>query len=225
MFIIGHEFIEDSIEDYQNYTKLYKAQSTIKPILLCDEFDLELANKYLEEKLVDGVFVARPFIDKERLQIRLKQAISKCQTTSTAYVIEHDLTNLIQNERPSILIIEDDDFFSEVYKTSLTDFELDIIVVADCQAASDAIYLNKPCLIFLDYNLPDFNGFEFLQSIKSDPGLSDIPVIVVTGDTDPELNKRSHQIGATKFLKKPLNTKDISTIANAILREQHLARS
>lgn len=222
LFIIAHEFIEDSLEDYQDYLQLYKSQCKAKPILLCDEFDVEQANQSLEEKLIKEVIVARPLEDKERLLSLLSNAISKRKSDSDTPKNEQQIPQHQNSQKPSILVIEDDDFFSEVYKTSLLNLNMEVIVVADCNAASDAIYLNKPRLIFLDYNLPDFNGFEFLQSIKSDPTLSDIPVIVVTGESDPELNKRSQQIGATKFLKKPIKANEISLIANAVLREHHL---
>lgn len=224
LFIIAHEFIEDSLEDYQDYLNLYKGQCKTKPILLCDEFDTEQANQSLNENLIKEVIVARPLSDndKERLLSLLYNAISKRESDASAPDNKQFKETQTVANKPSILVIEDDDFFSDVYKSSLMNLNMEIIVVADCNAASDAIYLNKPRLIFLDYNLPDFNGFEFLQSIKSDPSLSDIPVIVVTGESDPELNKRSQQIGATKFLKKPINAKEISIIANAVLREHQL---
>ena len=54
------------------------------------------------------------------------------------------------------------------------------MLATNCLLASEALHQVQPALIFLDYNLPDFDGLEFLRTIKSDPKLKDIPVVVMT---------------------------------------------
>jgi EAL domain-containing protein (putative c-di-GMP-specific phosphodiesterase class I)/DNA-binding response OmpR family regulator len=62
-------------------------------------------------------------------------------------------------------------------------------------------------LILLDINMPIMNGFAFLQEIKKEEKYKKIPVIVLTGEKDSELE--SLNLGAVDFISKPYNMKEI----------------
>ena len=58
-------------------------------------------------------------------------------------------------------------------------------------------------LVLTDYNMPDWTGFELLQRIKSDPAFSNIPVIFLTTEADPEKMRNAKKAGLTAWIKKP----------------------
>ncbi|MCL2806118.1 MAG: response regulator [Treponema sp.] len=62
-----------------------------------------------------------------------------------------------------------------------------------------------PDLILLDIEMPQMDGFEALQKLKNDPHLADIPVMFLTGRTDPEVEVRGFEIGAVDFVTKPFS--------------------
>jgi len=62
-----------------------------------------------------------------------------------------------------------------------------------------------PDLILLDIEMPDMDGFEALERLKSNPALSQIPVIMLTGMTDSEMEIRGFQLGAIDFIAKPFS--------------------
>lgn len=70
-----------------------------------------------------------------------------------------------------------------------------------------------PDLIFLDLNMPVMNGFDCLQEIRRQSHLDDIPVIIFTTTNEHSAIKRTHDLGANAFLKKP---NDFSTILNKL---------
>ena len=202
LLILAHEFVEDSIQDFEQVTSQTDT-SKINTILLCDEFEEDDAIDAIREKVFSEYIIARPLKNGERLQQLLQTAIAQRQRSVSSGNGHHK----------SVLIIEDDSFFSEVYRSALSTFEITLNIVPDCNTASDLLFTSKPELIFLDYNLPDFNGFELLRSIKSDPALIDIPVVVVTGESCPELNEYSQQIGANHFVQKPIKQQEIIDFA------------
>ena len=62
----------------------------------------------------------------------------------------------------------------------------------------------RPDLILLDLNLPKMSGLEVLEEIKADPGLKDIPVVMVSGNIHDGDIKRAYELQASSFLMKPL---------------------
>ena len=66
-------------------------------------------------------------------------------------------------------------------------------------------YAQRPGLILLDINMPRKNGFEVLHEMKADPGLSHIPVIMLTTSESEADVVKSYAKGACSFITKPMN--------------------
>ena len=63
----------------------------------------------------------------------------------------------------------------------------------------------RPDLVLLDLNLPRKSGAEVLAEIKSDPGLSTIPVVVLTTSQAEEDVLRSYEMHANAYVTKPVD--------------------
>jgi len=68
---------------------------------------------------------------------------------------------------------------------------------------------NFPDLIVLDLMMPRLNGVEFSINIKSSGIFRDIPVIVVSGDEDQNIIKRCQELGATDYMIKPFDPRQL----------------
>jgi CheY-like chemotaxis protein/anti-sigma regulatory factor (Ser/Thr protein kinase) len=64
---------------------------------------------------------------------------------------------------------------------------------------------HHPDLILLDLHLPDIPGEEVFARLKADPGTDAIPVVIVSADASRETLRRLEELGATRFLTKPVN--------------------
>ena len=62
-----------------------------------------------------------------------------------------------------------------------------------------------PDLILLDIEMPDMDGFEALQRLKSNPAHTDIPVIFLTSMTDAAVEVKGFQLGVVDFITKPFS--------------------
>jgi len=62
-----------------------------------------------------------------------------------------------------------------------------------------------PDLILLDIEMPEMDGFEALQKLKSTDSFADIPVVFLTGRTDAEVEVRGFKMGAVDFITKPFS--------------------
>jgi two-component system response regulator FixJ len=103
---------------------------------------------------------------------------------------------------PTVFVVDDD----EPVRSSLK-ILLELRGFAVEEFASIAAFLNRyrhprrGCLI-LDHDLPVMTGINFLESAAG-KNLS-IPVIFITGDSDPHLERRALEAGAAAFLEKPI---------------------
>jgi CheY-like chemotaxis protein len=65
-----------------------------------------------------------------------------------------------------------------------------------------------PGLIILDLNLPRHDGIEVLEVVRATPGLSDVPVVVLTSSDSPRDRLNALHLGATRYIRKPSNLND-----------------
>ena len=63
----------------------------------------------------------------------------------------------------------------------------------------------RPCIIFLDLNMPIMNGLEFLREAKADPNLKAIPVIVLTTSEEQQDKVSSFNLGVSGYMAKPVD--------------------
>jgi two-component system sensor histidine kinase/response regulator len=102
-----------------------------------------------------------------------------------------------------ILIVEDSPTQAERLRRLLQSMRYGARVAANGRLALDAIRERKPHLVLSDIVMPEMDGYELCRAIKGDPGLRDIPVILVTSLTDPKDIIRGIECGADNFIRKP----------------------
>ncbi len=103
---------------------------------------------------------------------------------------------------PKILLIEDSlEFHLLVIKTLGALAE--VVVAVSCQKALDCLERESFDLILLDVGLPDKDGFTFCQELQNDSKLASIPVIFITGKSEPADILAGFSLGAEDFITKP----------------------
>jgi two-component system sensor histidine kinase/response regulator len=109
----------------------------------------------------------------------------------------------IQPEEIEILIVEDSPTQAERLRRLIGSRSYHARVAANGQLALAAIKERRPHLVLSDIVMPEMNGYELCQAIKSDPDLRAIPVVLVTSLNDPKDIIRGIECGADNFIRKP----------------------
>ena len=114
-----------------------------------------------------------------------------------------------------VLIADDSDIVRAQVKSGLAAFGHEIVEAADGQAALDYLYRRaefrdpdqfpRPDLILLDLRLPKVDGLEVLKTIKSDPGLSRTPVVILTTSAAEADMVKAYDNHANSYLVKPVD--------------------
>jgi DNA-binding NarL/FixJ family response regulator len=103
---------------------------------------------------------------------------------------------------PSILIVEDNDFFRTSFKEIMRMYMPFLSVEESCDGKDvfAKIAKNFPDMIFMDIGLPGKTGLELTREIKSD--YPDLVISVFTSNDTPEYRKIARECGADYFFKK-----------------------
>jgi len=59
------------------------------------------------------------------------------------------------------------------------------------------------CAVVTDLNLPAMDGFELIQRVRSDSRTARLPIVVISGDSDPRTPERIYRLGADAYFGKP----------------------
>jgi DNA-binding response OmpR family regulator len=108
-----------------------------------------------------------------------------------------------------ILIVDDQLGFVEILKLNLRHAGYEVATACDGAEAFQQILAAKPDLILLDVVMPIVDGFSVLETIKSDPELCHIPVVMLTARNQAEDMARGHHYGADLYITKPFEREEL----------------
>ena len=121
----------------------------------------------------------------------------------------HSIPDMEAEGRKRLVLIVEDEFVNREILKAIMEQEYEIICAETGNEAREKIHAQSGTLslILLDLNLPDMNGLDLLRELKKDMDLSKIPVIVLTADTESEVE--SLNSGASDFIPKPYPQQEI----------------
>jgi two-component system response regulator MprA len=102
----------------------------------------------------------------------------------------------------TVLVVEDDRELAGVLADALSEFGYRVECAHDGAVAMARLASERPAAIILDLLMPEMDGLEFLDSRKENSALSDIPVIVLTGQRG--MTHRARALDADVVLEKPV---------------------
>jgi len=106
------------------------------------------------------------------------------------------------NEKPKVLIVEDDKFFRELMLKKFSNESFEVTVARDGKDALEYLEKNIPKVILLDLILPGLSGYEILALIKGDVKTKNIPVIILSNLGQQEEIDKAMSLGAVDFMVK-----------------------
>jgi len=112
----------------------------------------------------------------------------------------------IRNEAVKVLLVEDEEAVAEMYRLRLAGDGYTVIVAVDGEEGLRAAIEEDPAFIFLDLQLPKLSGMELLSRLRTNPTTREIPVILLTNMTEPELSYRGKSLGVVEYMIKAETT-------------------
>jgi CheY-like chemotaxis protein len=110
--------------------------------------------------------------------------------------------------RRTILVVEDDTDLRETLHDVLESAGFDVRTASDGREALEIVRdLREPALILLDLKMPVMDGLEFRRRLLETPGVSEVPVVLLSGDSKSQRQARS--LGSCGSLSKPFREQDL----------------
>jgi CheY-like chemotaxis protein len=118
-----------------------------------------------------------------------------------------------------ILLADDSITIQKVIELTFSDEDFELHTVGNGQKAIDEIRSIMPHIVLCDIIMPEKNGYEVCEFIKSSPDLKHIPVLLLTGAFEPFDQERARTAGCDGFLAKPFEPQTlISKVKELLLR-------
>ena len=101
-----------------------------------------------------------------------------------------------------LLVIDDHPFFGMDLKYKLHPYGIEVATAEDGERGIDQILFAKPHIVFIDYMMPDMDGIETIKHIRKMKGFENLPLILFTSESYPNVIKEAVKAGATDFITK-----------------------
>lgn len=122
-----------------------------------------------------------------------------------------------------ILIIEDDKNLLNLLRVTLEQHGFETITVTHAQQGLRALDHERIDLIVTDIMLPEIDGFEFIQQVRTIHQLT--PILIVSAKETIDDKRIGFHIGADDYMVKPIDLKELVLRIEALLRRARIAQN
>jgi len=102
----------------------------------------------------------------------------------------------------TVFIVDDSDTNLAMAEEALED-HFNVMTLPSAERMFTLLGKMTPDIILLDIEMPEMNGFEALEKLKSDASRAQIPVIFLTGTINTSIQEKSEKLGAVGIISKP----------------------
>jgi DNA-binding response OmpR family regulator len=121
------------------------------------------------------------------------------------------------SDRSTVLCIDDDPQISEAIALRLRQYDVEVLRAFH---ATHGLWLAMTCwpdLTITDICMPQGGGSYVMECLRHNPATHDIPIIVLTGHRDPQLEASARQLGIEDFLTKPVRFDDLRAAIQKVI--------
>jgi CheY-like chemotaxis protein len=119
---------------------------------------------------------------------------------------------------PTVYFIDDSATMREVIKIAFRRENINVVACHDAALALGEIEKNRPDIVITDVIMPDKDGYDVCQYIKTHPQLAKTPVVLMSGVVNRAVAEKAFAVRADELLRKPFQPQDL------IARVKHLLK-
>ncbi len=117
-----------------------------------------------------------------------------------------------------VLVIEDSSTMRSMIAAIIE--EMDDFAVTEAGSGFEALKLlptEEFDLIITDINMPDINGLEVVNFVKTHPNYKKIPLIIITTERSEEDRKKGIALGASEYITKPFKHDELQEVVRRVI--------
>ena len=119
----------------------------------------------------------------------------------------------------TILVVDDSQIMRNIVKNTFSELKIpcQYLEAADGKTAFQLLETNKVNLVFLDWNMPEMDGIDFLKKARSMPDYENLPIVMITSEAARYNLVDALHFGATDYIVKPIDEKIFSKIVSKLV--------
>lgn len=134
-------------------------------------------------------------------------------------------TDALESGKRKALVVDDDEELVELIRDALDrDGRFEVRIANNGFDAGMMVKEYRPDIIVLDVMLPDINGKEVCQRVRSDTNLDDVKIICISGMVEQDKVEDLYQSGANEFMQKPFDIEKLVDQMCKLLDVEPVAR-
>jgi len=124
-----------------------------------------------------------------------------------------------------VLIVHGDPAFTATLKRAFEELGFVADVTIDCKSAIRHVGRNPPDIVCVSLNLPRDSGYDLCESIRNEPALDHVQILVISDRHSPEVVAYAEEAGANAFLKRPFRLDLLAEYVTNMLEVRNRRRS
>jgi two-component system chemotaxis response regulator CheY len=105
--------------------------------------------------------------------------------------------------KKTVLIVDDSEFVRNYHAYILQQAGFDVVTAVDGSDGLEKLYAHACDLILTDVNMAHMDGYEFIRRARAEPKYQDLPIVIVTTESEGRDKQKGFQAGANLYLVKP----------------------
>ena len=143
----------------------------------------------------------------------------------TATLVWQTINQLFKNQQSaiaSILIVDDDLVFLDSLRSILEPWGIRVNTLEEPLHFWEVLQATRPDLLILDIEMPEINGIELCQALRSDPAWQELPILFLTARQDAQAIRQVFEVGGDDYISKPVVGAELMARINNRLERSRL---
>jgi two-component system, chemotaxis family, response regulator PixG len=203
-----------SANQFKTLSNLIDGKRTIWDITLQTKQSLESITRFFFEWAKLGIIEFQevddlPSLFQEKKRVEIPTPVPARNTPAQPAQKAPEIKVQVGSQRPLIACIDDSPAIGELLQQIFEPLGYDLLSICEPLRAAAILLQRKPDLIFLDWVMPDINGYEFCSMLRKVPSFRPLPIVVLTANANMIDRIRAKTCGATDVLSKPIDQQKI----------------
>lgn len=118
----------------------------------------------------------------------------------------------------SVLVVDDEPMARQLLRLMLVRAGFEVLEAESGLDALEKVNEKRPDVVLLDVMMPGMDGFTVCENLREHHSLSEMPIIMLSAKTDVDSVQRGINLGANKYLTKPISPSDLNRHVQELLK-------
>jgi len=105
--------------------------------------------------------------------------------------------------KKKLLVVDDSEFVRNYHSHILAQANFDVLTAVDGNDGLEKLFMHSIDLILTDINMGHMDGYEFIRRVRAEPQYEDLPIIIVSTESDKIDKMKGFEAGANLYIVKP----------------------